>query len=406
MNARGAEEPSDPSGISSLFLFHTPSNVGYAIGPAEGVFFDVGLEIAGGDASRVHFGFKSLDGGHPRSLPANFTNLLAYDYFDQDPGNVRRLGDYVRQNQILLVAMYDAQPVSPLFKALHKAGVRAIISYWGATISSRMPLWELALKRLQLALSASKVDGLIFQSKAMADFAIYGRGVPRHMIDIVYSGTDISTFKPERSEYVYDALHFPRDRKVFVYSGHMEARKGVKTLVEAAIELLHRRRRNDVCFLLCGNKGDESKQYEGMYDGLGIDNLIRFGGYRTDMPKIYPSCFCGVIPTSGWDSFPRSPIEMAASGLPVIASRLHGLPESVLDGQTGMLFEPGNSTELANCIQTLLDRPEVAAEYGRRGRERCEKELNLENQKRHLREVFLKRLGAVTSPALQEADRR
>jgi hypothetical protein len=47
----------------------------------------------------------------------------------------------------------------------------------------------------------------------------------------------------------------------------MESRKGVSTLVEAAIELLLRRKRQDVCFLLCGNKGGESKQYERMYAG-------------------------------------------------------------------------------------------------------------------------------------------
>jgi len=406
MNAHYIEGVSERSRISSLFLFHTPSNVGYAIAPAEALFFDVGLELAGGDSSQVYFGFKSLEGGHPRSLPANFKNLIAYDYFNRDSRSMRRLADYAKENRIRLVTMYDAQPVDPLFKFLHEAGVRAIISYWGATISSRMPLWKTALKRLQIVLSASKLDGLIFQSKAMADLAIYGRGVPSHMIDIVYTGVDISVFKPERSDYVYDAMNLPRDKKVFVYSGHMEARKGVRTLIEAAIEVLDHRKRHDVCFLLCGNKQDESKQYEQMYAGLGIDSLIKFGGYRSDMPRIYPSCFCGVIPTSGWDSFPRSPIEMAASGLPVIASRLGGLPEAVQNRRTGLLFEPGMTAELVACIETLLEKPELAAEYGARGRERCEKELNLENQKRHLREVFLKRLGAAVSPGSAEAEAR
>lgn len=383
----------------SLFLFHTDSNVGYAIEPAESLFYEIGLEIGGNDPSRVHFAFRNLSGGHPRSLPNDFKNIIAYDFSNEAPDNIQRLADYAKQNQIRLVVIYDVQPIHPLFRALHNAGVRAIISYWGAPISSRMPLRKLALKKLQIATSRSKLDGLIFQSKAMADFALYGRGVPTHMIDIVYTGPDISRFKPTRSTYVYDALGLPADKKVVVYSGHMEPRKGVKTLIEAAIELLHRRKRQDVCFLVCGNKEDESKQYEQLYAGLGIDGLIRFGGYRSDMTEIFPSCFCGVIPTSGWDSFPRSPIEMAASGLPVIASRLHGLPESVLDRQTGMLFTPGSQVELTDCIETLLDHPDLAAEYGRRGRERCENELNRDNQRNNLRAVFLKRLGIV-SPAI------
>lgn len=57
-----------------------------------------------------------------------------------------------------------------------------------------------------------------------------------------------------------------------------------------------------------------------MYAGLGIDGLIRFGGYRSDLPKIYSGCFCGVIPSEGWDSFTYGSLEMAAAGLCVVAS--------------------------------------------------------------------------------------
>jgi len=226
----------------------------------------------------------------------------------------------------------------------------------------------------------------------MAELAIKGRGVPRQMIDIVQLGVDASVFRSARSNYAHEVLGLPPNNKVIVYAGHMEPRKGVRTLIDAAIELLHKRRRRDVCFLLCGNKANESNVYEQLYAGLGIDGLIRFAGYRSDLPQIYSSCFCGVIASSGWDSFPRTALEMAASGLPVIASRLHGLPEAVLDHKTGVLFEPGNSKDLADCIQELLDHPEKAAAYGRCGRERCEKELTIDNQRAQLRAAFLKRL--------------
>jgi glycosyltransferase involved in cell wall biosynthesis len=380
----------------SLFLFHTGSNVGYAIAPLETLFYEVALEITG-DPSRVHFGYRNFDRGQPRTLPTSFKNLIAYDYFNQDPRNIRYLADYVKHKQICLVVILDIQPIDPLFKPLRGAGAGTIVTYWGATISSRMPQWKLALKRLQVATSRSKVDGLIFESKAMADLAIYGRGVPPAMIDIVPLGVDTGLFRPMASNYAYEALGLPRERKIVFYAGHMEPRKGVQTLIEAAIELLDHRNRKDVCFLLCGNKADESKQYEQMYAGLGIGQLIRFGGYRSDVASIYPSCFCGVIPSTGWDSFPRTSLEMAAAGLPVIASRLQGLPEAVLDRETGLLYEPGKAKALADCIETLLADPELAAQYGARGRERCEKELNIENQRRRFRAVLLKRLGVVVS---------
>jgi glycosyltransferase involved in cell wall biosynthesis len=379
--------------VSSLFLFHTVSNVGYSIEPAERLFYEVGLDLAKGDPSLIHFAFKNLEGGHPRSLPKDFQNVIAYDYADRDLRNIQRLTEYVTRTQTKLVFIYDIQPIDPLFKSLRRAGVQAIISFWGAPISSPAPSWKMALKRLQINLSRSKVDGLIFESEAMAKLGIYGRGIPPSMVDMVYNGVDPSVYQPERSTYVYDALGLPRARKVVVYAGHMEPRKGLPTLVDAAIELLHQRRRMDVCFLICGNKGEESKAYEEKYRNLGIGEWIRFGGYRSDLAKIYPSCFCGVIPSSGWDSFPRSPIEMAACGLPVIGARLQGLTESVLDRKTGMLFEPGNSKQLADSIEALLEDPGLAQAYGRNGRARCENELSRATQLRRLCEVCRKRLS-------------
>ncbi len=83
---------------------------------------------------------------------------------------------------------------------------------------------------------------------------------------------------------------------------------------------------------------------------------------------------------------------MAAAGLPVVASRLQGIPETVLDGETGLLFEPGDAKALADCIETFLERPDLAAEYGRRGRERCERELNLDVQRKRFLGVVRRRL--------------
>ncbi len=376
--------------ISSLFALHTRSNTGYAIAPLERLFYEAGLELAGGDAARVHFSYRSLGGGRPATLPPSFTNILEFDFKKAGSSEISRVADYAQRNGISFALFFDIRPLHPVFRPLRQAGVHTILTYSGAPLSSRMPLWKLTLKRLKFALSRSKVDGVISESQAMADLAIYGRGLPKRMVDIVPVGVDIKLFCPAQTEYVYQVMGLPRERKVVIYAGHMEPRKGVRILIEAAIELLVQRKRSDVCFLIFGNKGDESKPFEEMYANMGIDKLIRFGGYRPDLAKIYPGCFCGVIPSTGWDSFTYSSVEEAACGLPVVASRLQGLRDAVLDGVTGLLYEPGNSTELANCLEKLLDNPMLARQYGCEGRARCERELNLESQ----RERFVRILRA------------
>ena len=71
----------------------------------------------------------------------------------------------------------------------------------------------------------------------------------------------------------------------------MEERKGVHVLIEAAKKLLHTEKRQDICFLICGNRPGESERFEAMYKGLGLDNLIRFVGYRDDIPDFLAGCF-------------------------------------------------------------------------------------------------------------------
>jgi len=369
----------------SLFLIPFGSNTGYAITAYETLFYRAGVELAKGKESHVHFAYRGFQRGHPTSLPTDFSNLIEVDFsVTQSRAGmetmIRRAAKYVNQHGIRFVVFLDVQPIHPMFRPLRHAGASIIVAYWGAPISSLMPAWKLFLKRLEISLSRSRLNGLIFESHAMARLATHGRGVPQRMVDVVWPGIDENKYTPEPSDYVYKALSFPRTRRVIIYSGHMERRKGVHVLIEAAIELLVRRKREDVCFLLCGNKEGENLEYEHLYTGMGIESFIRFGGYRSDLIKIYPSCFCGVIPSSGWDSFPMSSLEMAASGLPVISSRLGGLPEAILDGKTGLLFEPGNAMQLADHIEVLLEKPALAATFGRQGRERCVKELNLTKQ--------------------------
>ena len=379
--------------ISSLFVIQFGSNVGYAIAPLETLFYEVGLHLGKGDAGLVHFAYRDLVKGRPKSLPEEFKNVFAHDVYDGSVQSTEALARYVRTHNIRFVMFFDIDPVAPVFRKLRSAGAMTLLSYYGAPVSSVMPLWKVAIKRLLLLSSGSKLDGLIFESQAMADLAIRGRGVPRHMIDIVPLGVDISKFRPGRTDYAYTTLSIPRDQKIVIYAGHMERRKGVRTLIEAAIELVKNRKRTGVCFVICGNKGDESKEFEAMYSELHMEDKIRFGGYRNDMPQLYSSCLCGVIPSTGWDSFPRTSIEMAALGLPVVASRLQGLCEAVIDGETGLLFEPGDAMALADLLERMLDDPSLADKLGKGGRLRCERELNLEVQRSRFLDVIQKRIG-------------
>lgn len=353
-----------------------PTNIGYAIASLERLFYHCAVDLAGGDARGVHFTYPSLAAGAPQCLPQEFQQYSAFDPANTSPANLDALAQLCREKKIDLAITFDMQPVHPIYAALRRGGVRKIVSYWGGPISGLSPWWKLMLKRAQIALSRSRCDGLIFESQSMAHFATRGRGAPAAMIDVVPLGVDIERFKPAASDYAYRTFDLPRERRIVIFTGHCSPRKGIGTLVDAAIELLQVRRRTDLVFLFCGNKNDESKPFEAKYQGLEIAPWIRFLGYRSDVREILQSAFCGVLPSTGWDSFTMSSVEMAASGLPIIASRLQGLEEAVVHEQTGLLFEPGNAKALADSIERLANDPAQAQQFGRNGRARCERELS------------------------------
>lgn len=367
--------------IRSLFGFHLGSNAGYAISSYERILYKVAVELASGDSSGVHFSYTDFKRGRSTTFPEGFNNFVEFDFNNLTPQVIARVAQYVRENKIDVACFFDMDATHPAVKVLKAAGVKKVISIWGAPVSGIMPFWRLLIKKIQVALSDSKLDFMIFESNPMLRTATHGRGYPASQVAIIRQGVDIQKFRPNlESDYVYKAFNFPTDRKVIIYTGHMEERKGPRILVKAAIELLYKRGRKDVAFLFCGNKNAEANPYQKLFEGLGLDELIQFGGYRNDLSDIYPSCFAGVIPSTGWDSFPYGAIEMQACGLPMIASNLQGLAESVLDGVTGLLFEPGNHLELADKIEILLDNRESARKFSHAGRKRCEDELNVETQ--------------------------
>jgi glycosyltransferase involved in cell wall biosynthesis len=215
----------------------------------------------------------------------------------------------------------------------------------------------------------------------MRQTAVYGRGINSRDTSVVQLGVDTRKYKPNLgSRYAYDAFEIPLDRKIVFYSGHMQERKGVRVIISAAVELVNKRNRNDVHFLLVGNKRGEEQQYFDLYRDTVAEKYITFGGYRDDIPEILPACYIGTIASTGWDSFTMSSVEMASAGVPLIVSNLQGLVETVEDGDTGYLFDAGDHLELANKIEYLLEHQNIQKRLSENSRTRIEKGFSIDTQ--------------------------
>ncbi|HFD31220.1 MAG TPA: glycosyltransferase family 1 protein [Gammaproteobacteria bacterium] len=356
---------------SILIMIHCEQHTGYAIGKLEVIFMKSAL--AGGyDKRNIFFSFTKV------REPSENIYELRYN----DDVSALLVKDIIITHRIDTIVAFDLPYPSKIAKAAKQAGVGNLISYWGASMSGLNSGIKLTLKKIEwLFRGKSAPDFFIFESKAMQLTAIKGRGVPESKTTVIPLGVDIDEYKPVISKgYVHKQLNIPSDRKIIFYSGHMEERKGIRTIVKAARHLSETGRIAVVHFVLCGNKGNEADTYiEEIKDSPAI-NHVTFAGYREDIPLLMQNSDLGVIASTGWDSFTMSSIEMLASGIPLIASNLGGLAETTVHGQTGYLVPPGDYINLAESLYSLLANDSLLRQYSSNARARAQHYFQIQDQ--------------------------
>jgi glycosyltransferase involved in cell wall biosynthesis len=109
---------------------------------------------------------------------------------------------------------------------------------------------------------------------------------------------------------------------------------------------------------------------------IGIRDKVEFVGYVENSFVELNKLSVFVLPSRS-EGFPISILEAMASGLPVVATQVGGIPEQVLDGQTGILVSPYQPAQIANAVVRLLKNPGVATEMGEKGKARVAEFFNV-----------------------------
>jgi glycosyltransferase involved in cell wall biosynthesis len=175
----------------------------------------------------------------------------------------------------------------------------------------------------------------------------------------------------------------PQTGDYVAYAGRISEEKGISILLDVFRRLPH------IPVRLAG-------------EGPLMPNILRnaprnaafIGSLNHDeMPAFYRKARMLVVPSVWFETFGLVAAEAMGYGLPVIASRIGGLPEIVDDGVTGLLFEPGNVEDLTSKIKMLWETPDLCRQMGQAGREKVMREYN--------DDVYYKRLVAVYERAIE-----
>jgi glycosyltransferase involved in cell wall biosynthesis len=155
--------------------------------------------------------------------------------------------------------------------------------------------------------------------------------------------------------------------------------KGLEHFLEAAAILAPRF--PDARFLVVGQANADEQEYENILkvraDQLGLTGRVIFAGLRTDVPSLLAGLTISVMPSLN-EALSNSLLESMAAGVPVVATRVGGTGEAVVDGISGLLVEPADSAALAASIARLLEDPALAARLGQAARQAIEERFSID----------------------------
>jgi L-malate glycosyltransferase len=163
---------------------------------------------------------------------------------------------------------------------------------------------------------------------------------------------------------------------VVVSVARFAANRGHEQLLAGFGELL--RRLPDARLLLVG-KGERRDRLEQLVAELGLGHRVTFTGYRDrDLPQVLAAADCFALMAAGSDESCRAALEAMAAGRPVVARAVGALPETVVDGETGLLVDDESPRAVAEALAAILGDPARARAMGELGRRRAAAEFSPE----------------------------
>lgn len=142
----------------------------------------------------------------------------------------------------------------------------------------------------------------------------------------------------------------------------------IKRYQDLILALAHLGRPEVVCLLI--GDGPEAAALAAVARQAGVSERVRLLGWREDIPRILAALRVFVLPSAN-EGMGRVLVEAMAAGVPVVATRVGGIPSVVADGECGLLVEPGDVAGLAGAIGKLLADPSLARRMGAAGRRRA-----------------------------------
>ncbi|MGC8741479.1 MAG: glycosyltransferase [Candidatus Sumerlaeaceae bacterium] len=287
---------------------------------------------------------------------------------------------FLRRHKIDLVQTYGLRADTIGRVVAKLAGVPVIVS----SIRSIDPWrrwWHVWLDRL----TAPLVDKFISNSEAGRQATIQREKFAPSRIEVIYSGIPAREIPFGRREEIRANLGvgcaaYP----VVGILANLREMKGHRDVIEALPKILAEF--PQTIFLFAG-RDDSDGAIERTAQQKGVAHAIRFLGYVEDTPTLLAAIDIFCLP-SHWEGLPAAVLEAMHAGLPIVTTRVGGIPELVRHGHEALLIEPRNPQQLAGAICELARNRELAAQLSEAAKARAVAEFSIEAMVKKTAEIY------------------
>lgn len=200
-------------------------------------------------------------------------------------------------------------------------------------------------------------------------------GLPAEKIVCVPSAVDLQSCQEECcKEWFCQQFNLPNDARTIGVIAQLIKRKGHRYVIEAAPTILNSF--PDAHFIFFG-QGPLREELQRLCREARISDKVYFAGFRKDLKKLLP-CLDLVLHPATMEGLGVALLEAAARGVPIVASRVGGIPEIVHHGRNGYLVPATDAVALAQATVALLKNPSQARQFGQAGREIVRTEFSIE----------------------------
>ena len=204
------------------------------------------------------------------------------------------------------------------------------------------------VKRLKSKIVLKNANAVVALTEDMKNHI---KNIYKRDIFVIPNGIDLSKFESLSKDYFYKKFGFEKNTKIILYVGTFRPVKGLKYLIEAMKIIGDKEKR-----LVIIGHGKEKDDLENLVKNFKLENCVTFIG-KTPNQEVFrymASSDVFVLPSLS-EGFPITILEAMASALPIVATKVRGLPEIFKDGQNGFLVEPRNPEQIAEKVILLLN---------------------------------------------------